>query len=96
MIEKLKAYREELLNAKIETEQLDNTAAIDAKVAEYRAELVAEDAQKKAVTIAKINSDIDCIDYLISREEAKQTAEVAVTEPQSIGVIEQPTINILR
>ena len=68
MVEKLEAYKAEL-EAKKAT--LENTVIdVEAEVAEFRAKREAEEKAKITADIAKVVSDIDCIDGLIEREKA--------------------------
>lgn len=76
MVEKLKAYRAELEAKKAELEAKDNTAEIEARVAEFKATVEKEYAEKKAAEIAKVISNIECINNIIAREES--TTEVTV------------------
>lgn len=76
MVEKLKAYRAELEAKKASIESEDHTAEIEAKVAEYKTTLEKEESERKAALIAKVISDIECINNIIAREES--TTEVTV------------------
>ena len=68
MVEKLEAYKAEL-EAKKAT--LENTVIdVEAEVAEFRAKREAEEKAKITADIAKVVSDIDCINVLIEREKA--------------------------
>ena len=68
MVEKLEAYKAEL-EAKKAT--LENTVVdVEAEVAEFRAKREAEEKAKITADIAKVVSDIDCINVLIEREKA--------------------------
>lgn len=68
MVEKLEAYKAEL-EAKKAT--LENTVIdVEAEVAEFRAKREAEEKAKITADIAKVVSDIDCINGLIEREKA--------------------------
>ena len=79
MVEKLKAYLAELEAKKAAVEAEDNAAEIEAKTAEFKANLEKEYAEKKAAIVAKVNSDIECVNNIIVREEA--IAETVVVEP---------------
>lgn len=68
MIEKLQTYRAELVNLKAQKLNEDFSAEIEQKVSEYRAKLQTEYATQLEVLVAKIDNDIDCIDWLIKRE----------------------------
>ena len=78
MVDKLQAYLVELQIEANAVAAVDNTAEIEAKVAEFRATLEAEAIAAKQAKLAKIHSDMDCLQRLIERETA-QPAEV--TEP---------------
>lgn len=77
MIEKLKAYRAELEAKKAAIESEDHTAEIEAKVVEYKATLEKEEAEKKSAIVAKILSDIECINNIIAREEETEAVEIS-------------------
>lgn len=68
MVEKLKAYRAELEAEKAEV--VNSHINVEPAVEEYRAKMIAEAEANKAAKIAKIESDISCIDAIIEREEA--------------------------
>lgn len=73
MVEKLEAYKAEL---EVKKATLENTVInVEAEVAEFRAKREAEEKAKITANIAKVVSDIDCINGLIEREKA------AVVEP---------------
>lgn len=77
MIEKLKAYRAELEAKKAAIESEDHTTEIEAKVVEYKATLEKEEAERKSAIIAKILSDIECINNIIAREEETEAVEIS-------------------
>ena len=77
MIEKLKAYRAELEAKKAAIESEDYTAEIEAKVEDYKATLEKEEAERKAAIVAKILSDIECINNIIAREEETEAVEIS-------------------
>lgn len=77
MVEKLEAYRAELevKKADLLTKGID-TEAINADVELYRSQLTEEANKKLNEEIATIESNIRCIEGLISRElEAANTVE---------------------
>ena len=76
MVEKLRAYRAELeaKKAMLENSVID----VEAEVAAYREKLITAAEAERAATIAKLISDMNCIDGIIAREEEKETAEVTV------------------
>ena len=77
MVEKLRAYRAEL-EAK-RTELVDSHINVEPEVEAYRQRLIADAEAKKAAEIAKVESDINCIDNIIAREEeANVQVEVPV------------------
>ena len=78
MVDKLQAYLIEMQNEANIVATTDNSAEIEAKVAEFKATLEAEAIAAKQAKLAKIHSDIDCLQRLIDRETV-QAAEV--TEP---------------
>ena len=69
MVEKLQAYLAELAVAAEAVRNRDCSAEIAEKVAAYEAELKAEAAAAKQAELAKLNSDMDCIQKLIQREQ---------------------------
>lgn len=78
MIEKLKEYRNAFEAKKAELLAIDIN--IEPAVEEYRNKMIAEAEAKKNAEIAKIDSDIDCIDKIIASEEASAVAEPVVEE----------------
>lgn len=68
MVEKLKAYRAELEAKKAEVEA--SVIDVEAEVAAYRESLIAQAEAARKETVAKLASDIDCINGIIAREEA--------------------------
>ena len=84
MVEKLEAYKAEL-EAKKAT--LENTVInVEAEVAEFRAKREAEEKAKITANIAKVVSDIDCINGLIEREKAAIAAPVVeITNETVVG-----------
>lgn len=86
MVEKLEAYRAELeaKKATLTAKGIDKEA-IDASVELYREQLTAEATKQLNEEITTIESNINCIKGLISRElEAANTVEVVPTEPTPI------------
>lgn len=77
MIEKLKAYRAELEAKRAAIESEDHTTEIEAKVVEYKATLEKEEAERKSAIVAKILSDIECINNIIAREEETEAVEIS-------------------
>lgn len=86
MVEKLKAYRAELEAKKEALLAEDVSAEIETKVAEYKAVLEADAAANKEKAIAKVDSDIDCLDKIIAAEIEKETVAVVVDPVE-------PTVN---
>lgn len=68
MVEKLEAYKAELEAKKAALENV--VINVEAEVAEFRAKREAEEKAKITADIAKVVSDIGCIDGLIEREKA--------------------------
>ena len=81
MVEKLKAYLAELEAKKAGIEAEDNTAEIEARTADFKASLEKEYAEKKAAIVAKVISDIECVNNIIAREEAIAAETVVVETP---------------
>lgn len=74
MVEKLKTYRAELEAKKVDiTNKVIN---VEPEVEAYRQKLIADAEAKKSAEIAKLESDINCIDNIIAREESTVAAEV--------------------
>ena len=78
MIEKLKEYRNAFEAKKAEL--LATEINIEADVEEYRKNLIAEAEAKKNAEIAKIDSDIDCINHIIASEEASAVVAEPIVE----------------
>lgn len=78
MIEKLIAYRTELEEEIVKIQSTDNTAEIEAQVAAFREKIIAETKAANEALIAKLNSDIECLNRIINREQ--EAAESAVVE----------------
>lgn len=68
MVEKLEAYKAELEAKKAALENV--VIDVEAEVAEFRAKREAEEKAKITADIAKVASDIDCINHIIEREKA--------------------------
>lgn len=68
-ITKLTAYRDEILKDLAELKDYDDSAEIEKEVAAYREELTKEYAAVKESKINKMESDIQCIEVLIQREQ---------------------------
>ena len=81
-VEKLKAYRAEIEANKQTALNADYTAEIEAKVAEYKESVIATYAANKAAEIPKLDSDLECLDALIAREEAAKAEVSAETIPE--------------
>ena len=81
MVEKLEAYRAELEAKKAEALAKDITPIIDEQVAVYRSELEANARAELDSFVAKVDSDIDCIDAIIAREKATEAVAVEA-EPE--------------
>ena len=84
MVEKLEAYKAELEAKKATLENV--VIDVEAEVAEFRAKREAEEKAKITADIAKVVSDIDCINGLIEREKA--AIEVSAVEVTNKTVVE--------
>ena len=91
MIEKLIAYRTELEEEIAKVQAQDNTAEIEAQVAEYRQGLINDDKAAKEALIAKLNSDVECLNRLIRREQEAAT-EAVVEQTEVIAPAEQTIV----
>ena len=80
MIEKLKEYRNAFEAKKAELLAMEIN--IEPAVEEYRNKMIADAEAKKNAEIAKIDSDIDCIDKIIASEEASVAGPVVEENPQ--------------
>ena len=78
VVDKLRAYLEELKAAHAAILAEDNTAAIEAEVAEFKETVVAKYNADKTARLLKVESDINCIEELINRELATVTPEDTV------------------
>lgn len=85
MVEKLKAYRDELIAKKEAT--LATLIDVEAEVEAYRNKLIADAEAKRAAEVAKFESDINCINNIIAREEEAAAAAV-ITTPENVVVTE--------
>lgn len=79
MVEKLKAYRVELEAKKTDLYATNYIPEIEEDVKAYRESLIKASEEHRAKAIAKVDSDIECIDTLIAREEAICEAEPTIT-----------------
>lgn len=79
MVEKLEAYRAELEAKKTE---LENTVIdVEAEVNAYREDLLAKKKAERVAEIAKIESDINCINNIIAREQTAGVEATVVVTP---------------
>jgi tRNA nucleotidyltransferase/poly(A) polymerase len=72
---KLQEALAEVTQARAEVENKSDVAAIDELVAEYRAKITAEFAEKKAQDLAEKDFTIKVINGLIAKAEAAQAVE---------------------
>ena len=79
MVEKLRAYRAELEAKKASIYAEDYIPQIEEDVKLYREALIKASEENRAKAIAKVDSDIDCVDTLITREEEAISAEATIT-----------------
>lgn len=84
MVEKLEAYKAELEAKKAALENV--VIDVEAEVAEFRAKREAEEKAKITADIAKVVSDIGCINGLIEREKA--AIEASTVEITNETVVE--------
>lgn len=70
MVEKLQAYLAELESQKAAVLVENHTAEIEAEVLAFKEALIKELELKRQETVAKIDSDIECINKIIARETA--------------------------
>ena len=82
MVEKLEAYKAELEAKKAALENV--VIDVEAEVAEFRAKREAEEKAKITADIAKVVSDIDCINGLIEREKAAIEAPTVETTNETV------------
>ena len=78
MVEKLMVYRKELEDKKAGLIAADYSTEINEKVLAYRDALIKATEDTRANEIAKVDSDIACINTIIERE---QINEANVAEP---------------
>ena len=74
MVDKLQTYLVELQVSAEAIRTKDNSAEIEASVAEYRANLEREYEADKQRRLDKVNSDIDCLQRIIDCEKEKAMA----------------------
>jgi hypothetical protein len=83
-MEELKIARAELEAELLNAQSLDFTAEIERKVAEYKAEIEAQAEAEKQSLIAEKQADLNALDRIIARIEAKAEAErLALEEAES-------------
>mgnify|MGYP000844870744 FL=1 len=83
-MEELKIARAELEAELLNAQSLDFTAEIERKVAEYKAEIEAQAEADKQRLIAEKQADLNALDRIIARIEAKAEAErLALEEAES-------------
>ena len=83
-MEELKIARAELEAELLNAQSLDFTAEIERKVAEYKAEIEAQAEADKQRLIAEKQADLNALDRIIARIEAKVEAErLALEEAES-------------
>jgi len=83
-MEELKIARAELEAELLNAQSLDFTAEIERKVAEYKAEIEAQAEADKQRLIAEKQADLNALDRIIVRIEAKAEAErLALEEAES-------------
>lgn len=70
MVEKLHLYLSELEAKRVEVLTSDDSEAINAEIAEATDAILKKYAVAKETTLAKIDSDIDCVMGIIARENA--------------------------
>lgn len=76
MVEKLYMYLNELEVKRNEILTSDDSAAIDAEVAEFRDAVIKRYAVNKDNALAKVDSDIECVKCIIDRETVLNTVPV--------------------
>ena len=79
MVEKLKAYLAELETKKAELLATDFIPEIEAKVAAFKESLIKESEDNRAKDVAKVDSDIACINKIIENELALAAAATVET-----------------
>lgn len=82
MVEKLKAYVAELEAIRTEVENTDYSEAINKEVMEFRAATVKKYEDAKVTALAKVDSDIACVNSIIERECALAAAEELTPDTQ--------------
>lgn len=75
MVEKLNLYLNELEAKRVEVANEDNTAIINAEIAEATDAILKRHAEEQAVRLAKIDSDIECVKSIIARESINAPAD---------------------
>ena len=78
MIDKLQTYLAELQANADAIAAEDHTAEIETAVANFKADLEDKYAQDKAARLAKVASDMDCLQNIITREQEKLAATLTV------------------
>ena len=84
-MEELKIARAELEAELLNAQSLDFTSEIERKVAEYKAEIEAQAEADKQRLIAEKQADLNALDRIIARIEAKAEAErLALEEAEEL------------
>lgn len=78
VVDKLRAYLEELRTAHAAILAEDNNTAIEAEVAEFRETVTAKYEADRTAKLLKVESDMNCIEELINRELTTVTTEDTV------------------
>lgn len=87
-MEELKIAKAELEAELLNAQSLDTTAEIERKVAEYKAEIEAQAEADKQSIVDEKQADINAIDRIIARVEAKAEAERLALEEAELPELE--------
>lgn len=87
-MEELKIAKAELEAELLNAQSLDITAEIERKVAEYKAEIEAQAEAEKQRLVAEKQADLNALDRIIARIEAKAEAERFALEEAELPELE--------
>lgn len=87
-MEELKIAKAELEAELLNAQSLDITAEIERKVAEYKAEIEAQAEADKQSLVAEKQADLNALDRIIARVEAKAEAERLALEEAELPELE--------
>ena len=91
-MEELKIAKAELEAELLNAQSLDITAEIERKVAEYKAEIEAQAEADKLSLVAEKQADLNALDRIIARIEAKARFEAERVALEALEEAELPEV----